>query len=183
MAERLCVFGYGSLIWDPGFDFASRQVARLADYHRSFCMWSTHYRGTPANPGLVLALDQSDGSHCDGVAFTVEPDAAAATIDYLRARELISSAYQEKRLQVRLADGTEVQALTYVINRNHAQYAQGLAPTEQAGIIARSSGLRGRNDEYLFNTVDHLTDLGISDPGMAALAAEVRRIVAPSAPF
>ena len=176
MAERLWVFGYGSLIWDPGFDFVSRQVARLGGYHRSFCMWSTHYRGTPENPGLVLALDRARGAHCDGVAFSVAPDAAVATIDYLRARELISSAYLEQRVSVRLADGQRVRAVTYVINHDHAQYAKGLAPGEQAAIIARSTGLRGRNADYLFNTVAHLTDLGISDPEMAELAAEVRRL-------
>lgn len=176
MGERLCVFGYGSLIWDPGFDFVSRQVARLSGYHRSFCMWSTHYRGTAENPGLVLALDQAAEAYCDGVAFLVEPSAVAATTDYLRQRELISSAYLEKRLPVRLADGADHQALTYVINHDHPQYAQGLTLAEQAAVIARSTGLRGRNDDYLFNTVAYLADLGISDPDMAALAAEVRRL-------
>ena len=178
MADSLWVFGYGSLIWHPGFAFTTRQVARLSGYHRSFCMWSTHYRGTHADPGLVLALDRAEGAHCDGVAFIVPPDNTAATLAYLRERELISSAYCEMRLPVRLADGAEVMAVTYVINRDHPQYAKELSLAEQAAIIARSAGLRGRNDEYLFNTVAHLADLGISDPDMAGLAAEVRRIVA-----
>jgi len=176
MVESLFVFGYGSLMWDPGFAFASRQVARLSGYHRSFCMWSTQYRGTAANPGLVLALDQAGGAGCHGVAFAVAPEMAAATICYLQERELISSAYEEHRLPVCLSNGTMVEALTYVVNRNHPQYCQGLNLAEQAAIIARSSGLRGRNDAYLFNTVAHLAELGISDPDLAALAARVQAI-------
>ena len=176
MAEPLHIFGYGSLIWHPGFAYETRQVARLSGYHRSFCMWSTHYRGTMTDPGLVLALDRADGARCDGVAFCVADGDAADTLDYLRTRELISSAYAEMVLPVQLADGLTVQAVTYVVNRDHSQYCCGLSLGEQARIIAHSSGLRGRNDEYLFNTVAHLAELGISDPDMADLAGKVRQI-------
>ena len=53
----LWVFGYGSLIWEPGFDFDDRRLATLHGYRRAFCMTSIVYRGTPEAPGLVLALD------------------------------------------------------------------------------------------------------------------------------
>jgi len=69
--DRLWVFGYGSLIWDPGFDHEERVIARLSGWRRSFCMWSIHHRGTPEAPGLVLALDADGQGHCTGVAYRV----------------------------------------------------------------------------------------------------------------
>jgi cation transport protein ChaC len=95
--DDLWVFGYGSLLWNPGFPVAETRVARLRGWHRSFCMSSIHHRGTPERPGLVLALDLAEGAHCDGLGFRVEARYAAQTIDYLRERELISSAYLETR--------------------------------------------------------------------------------------
>ncbi len=169
----LWVFGYGSLMWDPGFVPAERQVARLRGWHRSFCMRSIHYRGTPEVPGLVLALDQAAGADCAGVAFGVAETDAPATLAYLRARELISDAYLEHRLPVTLTDGRSVTAVTYVIDRAHDQYCAGLTLDEQAVIIARARGQTGSNADYLWNTVAHLTALGIADPDLDALAARV----------
>jgi glutathione-specific gamma-glutamylcyclotransferase len=176
MQETLWVFGYGSLMWNPGFAHSERHVAVLQDYHRSFCMWSVHYRGTAENPGLVLALDQAAGGQCHGVAFAVEPGQRAQTLDYLRQRELISQAYREQLLPVVLRDGRQVNAVCYVVNRDHAQYCHGQSPDEQAAIIARSVGSAGRNDDYLFNTVAHLAELGIIDPDLSALAEQVRSL-------
>jgi glutathione-specific gamma-glutamylcyclotransferase len=174
MDATLWVFGYGSLMWNPGFAHSERQVAVLEDYHRSFCMWSIHYRGTVENPGLVLALDQAAGARCYGVAFAVDQEQAAQTLDYLRQRELISLAYSERHLPVTLADGRRVTAVSYVVNRDHVQYCHGQSAEEQAAIIARSTGTAGRNDDYLFNTVAHLTELGIIDPDLVTLANLVR---------
>lgn len=170
------VFGYGSLIWHPGFPVAEQQVARLAGWHRSFCMRSIHHRGTVEAPGLVLALDAARDAVCDGVAFRVEPGAEAETLEALRERELISSAYLEKELPVRLADGAMVTALAYVIDPDHAQYCGGLALEEQARIIASAAGGRGPNRDYLFSTASHLADLGIADPDLAWLAERVRAL-------
>lgn len=172
--DRLWVFGYGSLVWNPGFPVAERRIARLTGWHRSFCMRSIHHRGTVESPGLVLALDRADGAHCDGVAFAVEAGAEAATIAYLRERELISSAYLETRLPVHFRDGAQAETLVYVIDPDHQQYCGGLALEEQAQIIARSVGGRGPNAEYLFNTADHLADLGIEDADLRWLSVRVR---------
>ena len=87
-------------------------------YSRSFCMWSIHHRGTVADPGLVLALDEAVDGFCDGVAFFVPPETAHATIDYLRERELISSAYLEKLLPIALRDGRAVDCVAYVIDED-----------------------------------------------------------------
>jgi glutathione-specific gamma-glutamylcyclotransferase len=172
------VFGYGSLIWDPGFPVAERHIATVQDWHRSFCMRSIHHRGTQDAMGLVLALDHVPGSHCAGVAFRVAPGAEGVTLAQLRDRELISSAYVESRVAVSLANGTVLDALTYVINQNHDQYCGGLPLEEQAQIIARAVGGRGRNRDYLFATAQHLTELGIGDPDLDWLVARVAQLPA-----
>jgi cation transport protein ChaC len=178
MTEPLWVFGYGSLIWHPGFALAERAVARLDGWHRSFCMRSIHHRGTVDAPGLVLALDRAEGAHCDGVAFRVEPGEEDATIAALRERELISSAYVEDWLTLRLADGRAMRALAYVIDPGHVQYCGGLPLEEQAQIIARATGGRGQNRDYLWSTAAHLAELGIADADLDWLADRVRAIVA-----
>jgi cation transport protein ChaC len=174
----LWVFGYGSLIWHPGFPVASRQVARLDGWHRSFCMRSIHHRGSVEDPGLVLALDRRETAVCHGVAFAVAPGREDETIEILRARELISSAYLEAMVPVTLRDGTAVDALCYVIDPDHEQYCGGLDLEEQAAIIARARGGRGTNRDYLLSTAQHLADLGIEDPDLNWLAARVSRICA-----
>lgn len=173
MRAPMWVFGYGSLIWNPGFPVADRRIARASGWHRSFCMRSIHHRGTVDNPGLVLALDRAAGAHCDGVAFAVASGAEAETLAALRERELISSAYLETTLPLETAEG-EVEALAYVIDPDHAQYCGGLALEEQAQIIARAVGGRGPNRDYLWSTVTHLHDLGLADPDLDWLAARVR---------
>ncbi|MEL6517104.1 MAG: gamma-glutamylcyclotransferase [Pseudomonadota bacterium] len=172
----LWIFGYGSLMWDPGFPLDERQIARLRDFGRSFCMRSIHHRGTEADPGLVLALDPHPGAACEGLALRVQTGAEEATLAYLRERELISSAYVEQEVTVRLEDGRQVQAVTYVVDTDHVQYCGGLDLETQAGIIAHAVGGRGPNTEYLFNTVAHLEDLGIADEELSWLARRVRAI-------
>lgn len=174
MPDAMWVFGYGSLIWNPEFPVAERQIARLADWHRSFCMRSIHHRGSVEAPGLVLALDHAPGAFCDGVAFRVQPGAEAETLAQLRERELISSAYLEREVGLRLADGRDLAALAYVIDPDHDQYCGGLPLPEQARIIADAVGGRGPNRDYLFATADHLAELGIADADLTWLAAQVR---------
>ena len=172
----LWVFGYGSLIWNPGFEVAERVIARLKGYHRSFCMSSIHHRGTPERPGLVLALDPVEGASCAGIAFRAAPGTEAATLDYLRERELISSAYLERQVRLALTDGREIEALAYVVDPDHEQYRGELSLEEQAQIIARATGGRGPNVEYLLNTSDHLAELGLADPDLTWLCERVREV-------
>ncbi len=175
-ASDLWVFGYGSLLWNPGFPVAETRVARLHDWHRSFCMSSIHHRGTPEHPGLVLALDQAKGAFCDGLGFRVEERYAAQTIDYLRERELISSAYLETRLSIVFRDCGSAQedVLTYVIDPDHEQYRGDLDLEAQAQIISSAVGGRGSNDEYLYNTAAHLAELGLADADLDWLSSRVR---------
>lgn len=176
MTEPLWVFGYGSLIWHPGFPVAEQQIARLEGWHRSFCMHSIHHRGTVEAPGLVLALDARAGAHCDGVAFRVENGAEAETLAALRERELISSAYFETRQEVYFRDGRVVDAVTFVIDPEHGQYAGGMSLEAQAEVIAHAVGGKGPNAEYLVNTARHLEELGIADADLAWLARRVGEI-------
>ncbi len=182
MANELWVFGYGSLIWQPGFDFDDRRLAVLAGYRRAFCMTSIVYRGTPEAPGLVLALDADPAGRCAGVAYHVPATTAAATHAYLRERELVSYAYDEALVPLALDDGRTVEAVAYVSNPAHPQYAGGLTLDEQAEVIARARGPRGPNADYLLNTVESLEALGLDDPDLARLAALVRARLAGTAP-
>ncbi len=176
----LWIFGYGSLIWEPGFGFAEKRLAVLHGYRRAFCMTSIHYRGTPEVPGLVLALDRAEAGSCAGVAYRVTDAEATGVLDYLRARELVSYAYDEARLPVMLDDGSEVTAVTYVTNRDHAQYRGGLTLEAQAEIIARAIGPRGPNADYLMNTAAGLAALGLADPDLEQLTALVRGALKPA---
>jgi len=171
------VFGYGSLLWNPGFEVAEMRVATLEGYARSFCMSSIHHRGTVERPGLVLALDEGPGA-CRGMAMRVAPGQEEPTLSYLRERELISSAYLEKTLHVSFQVGGTAQALVYVIDPHHVQYCGGLPLEEQAQIIAHAVGDRGANTEYLYNTADHLHEIGLHDPDLDWLAERVRALTA-----
>jgi cation transport protein ChaC len=173
VAGTAWIFGYGSLIWNPGFEYAERGRAELAGFRRGFCMASIHYRGTPEAPGLVLALDADPAGRCSGVAYRLTGPGGAAALAKVRARELVSQAYDERMLPLRLEDGRRVEAHVYVVNRDHVQYRGGLTPEEQAEVIARAVGPMGTNAEYLLSTVASLAALGLEDPELVALAALV----------
>lgn len=172
------VFGYGSLLWNPGFPVARSEHAMLHGYARSFCMSSIHHRGTEERPGLVLALDEQAGANCKGLALAVEAGHEDRTLHELRERELISSAYVEKMLDVHLDNGDLVNAVTYVIDADHVQYCGGMPLEEQAQIIAHAIGGRGPNTEYLYNTAEHLSEIGLHDPDLEWLSQRVRSITA-----
>ena len=170
------VFGYGSLLWNPGFEVAESAIASLPGYARSFCMRSIHHRGTVNDPGLVLALDEQPQTAWSGMALRVMDGVEDATLAYLRERELISSAYLEKMLDVTLSDGRVVTAVVYVIDESHEQYCGGLPLEEQAQIIAKAVGGRGPNTEYLYNTADHLRTVGLEDAELNWLHARVKTL-------
>lgn len=153
------VFGYGSLMWDPGFDHIAAKPALLHGYHRSFCMYSKRHRGTPARPGLVLALDW--GGCCRGMAFRVGRRRADSVLDYLWDREMIRYAYLPRAVHV-MVDGARVPGITFVADRRDKSYAGRLAPAEAAAIIRAAHGGRGSNRDYLISTIEHLRAFGIT---------------------
>jgi len=172
------VFGYGSLMWRPDFRFAERRMADLHGYRRSFCIRSVRYRGTEAAPGLVLGLDADEAAFCRGVAFRVDAADADEAMAYLRSRELVTGVYHEATRPVRLLQGepAEADAVCFVVNRAHRQYAGDLTLEWQAAVIARAVGPAGPNCVYLHNTVAHLIEMGVRDDELEALDRMVRAL-------
>jgi cation transport protein ChaC len=168
-AEDLWVFGYGSLMWRPGFPFLERRHAGLHGYHRALCVLSHVHRGTPERPGLVMGLDR--GGRCQGVAFRVAAAEAAATVQYLREREQVTSVYLERRLPVRLEGRESVRALAYVVDRRHAQYASGLSFEDVVDHVRQGQGVSGANVDYVRSTHEHLEAMGVTDPLLARIMA------------
>jgi len=172
-AGDLWVFGYGSLMWRPGFEYLERRVAFVHGWRRSLCIYSHVYRGTPERPGLVLGLDR--GGACRGVAFRVAASQRAQTKEYLRQRELVTAVYIERLLRARLDDGSAVEALAYVADRRHPQYAGALERAQLLDLVAQGSGQSGPNAEYVLNTEAHLREIGIVDHTLEWLAAQLER--------
>ncbi len=170
------VFGYGSLMWNPGFDHVERQPALVRGWHRRFCIYSFHYRGTPERPGLVLGLDR--GGSCRGMAFRVPADRAEASLSYLWEREMISAVYRPMMVKARLPTAV-VQACTFVSCPGHDQYCGRVDPGEMARLIAQGHGRMGPNIDYVENTLRHLQELGIADPAMEEVARRVRSLLPP----
>ncbi len=170
MTERdddIWIFAYGSLMWRPGFDHEAMAPALLRGYHRSFCVYSVHYRGTPERRGLVLGLDR--GGACRGMAIRVRAGDEPAVLAYLDEREQVTMVYRRRQLPIRLDDGRRVPAWTYVADPRHEQYAAGLDPAHMAAIIRDASGRSGPNREYLASTLEHLAESGVRDHGLERL--------------
>jgi cation transport protein ChaC len=155
------VFGYGSLMWNPGFPFAEKQAATAHGVHRRLCVYSTRYRGTPEKPGLVMGLLK--GGCCHGVAFRVLAADVPATRAYLTEREQLTKVYHEVFRPVRLRDGRCVTALCYVVDPSHRQFAGRLSAEEQLRFVADSCGHIGPNRDYVCNTARSLGEIGVRD--------------------
>ncbi|TDR93611.1 gamma-glutamylcyclotransferase [Enterovirga rhinocerotis] len=167
----LWVFGYGSLMWRPGFDHVEQHRASLHGYHRSLCIFSHVHRGTPEAPGLVLGLDR--GGRCRGLAFRVEAGHREATLAYLREREQATAVYLERLVRIRLDDGRDVRAVTYVADRRHAQYAGRLPFEDLIRLVHQGVGMSGANPDYVRSTHARLIELGVSDPILAGIAEKL----------
>lgn len=169
--DEFWVFGYGSLMWNPGFPFEERVEARAHGYRRSLCVRSWVHRGTMERPGLVLGLDR--GGSCRGVAFRVALEERDSTLDYLRQRELVTHVYRERSMPITLEDGRNVRALTYVVDRAHRQYAGAITVAEAARVVGEAQGQSGPNHVYVANTIAHLQEMGIRDHWLERVAAEI----------
>jgi cation transport protein ChaC len=170
------VFGYGSLMWRPEFAYVERQAATLHGRRRAFCIYSVHHRGTHARPGLVLGL--AAGGAVRGAAYRVADADWDAVYAYLREREQPTETYVEAHAAIRLGDGRRVQALVFLSDRGHPQWAGPLDLEAQARLIAGARGLSGPNVEYLRDLVGHLREEGARDRGMERLLARVEALEA-----
>lgn len=169
--QEFWVFGYGSLMWRPGFTHVETRPALLRGMSRRLCVYSYFHRGCENRPGLVLGLDR--GGACRGVAFRVADHHWPDVLAYLREREQVTHIYHEVTRKIQLVDepGREITALTYVVDRKHPQYAGNLPIEEQQKIVRHSVGQSGPNPEYVLSTVAHLRSMGIRDHGLEAVAA------------
>lgn len=165
------VFGYGSLIWNPGFEVIEKQKATLFGLHRSFCVYSWVHRGTQENPGLVLGLDK--GGSCKGMAMRAAGSCRDEVIEYLRARELVTNVYLECWRKVHLQNGKAVSALVYRVDQTHQQYASGLCLDTQTNIVRVSKGKSGHNTDYVNSTVLALKEQGITDHGLEYISQKL----------
>jgi cation transport protein ChaC len=166
----LWVFGYGSLMWRPGFEFIEQVPARLIGEHRALCVYSFDHRGTPEKPGLVLGLDR--GGACRGMAFRIAAARRSATVEYLRAREQTTNVYREVMRSVWLGNEARnrVAALTYVADRGHVQYAGRLSLAEQLRHVQQGHGRSGNNRDYVLSTVKSIEAQGFRDEQLHQLA-------------
>jgi glutathione-specific gamma-glutamylcyclotransferase len=166
----LWVFGYGSLMWRPGFSFIEQVPARLIGEHRALCVYSFDHRGTPEKPGLVLGLDR--GGACRGIAFRVAAQLRHHTIEYLRSREQTTHVYREVMRSVWLDNEARqrISAMTYVVDRGHVQYAGRLPLNEQLRIVQQGHGRSGNNRDYVLSTVRAIEAQGFRDGQLHRLA-------------
>lgn len=160
LGDPVWVFAYGSLMWNPEMAFAETRPAVLHGWHRRFCLYSRDYRGTPERPGLVLGLDR--GGSCRGLARRLPPEALAAAIDRLWAREMAGQVYDMTPVAVATPQG-KVAAHAFTVRRDNLDYAGRLSFERVAEIVSLAAGGRGTGRDYLANTVRHLDELGIRD--------------------
>jgi len=169
--DSFWVFGYGSLMWNPGFPYQEVQRAEADGWHRSLCIYSHHYRGTKERPGLVMGLNP--GGSCCGMAFLVHGNNTDAAYRYLVGREQRCKSYDEKRIPLTLADGSKVRALVFASNPGHEMFAGDLAVPEIAQIVSCACGIAGTNRAYLTNTMDSLRELRICEPKLEEVLREL----------
>jgi cation transport protein ChaC len=166
------IFSYGSLMWNPSFSYIDKQPATLTGYHRSFCIYSHHYRGTPEQPGLVLGLDE--GGVCHGIAFQVDKLDWLDVISYLDERELIGYAYDAVEIDIQFeCSGTVAQAYTYIANTSHPKYAGDVGFERSVEIIMNAVGISGSNRDYLVNSYQQLKNHGYTEPNLFHLKERI----------
>jgi len=165
--EDLWVFGYGSLMWRPGFEHVETSPALLRGVHRALCIRSIRHRGTRDAPGLVLGLDQ--GGSCRGIAFRVAREKAQETHAYLTEREQMNLVYKEQLRPLVLADGRRVRALAYVADRSHPQYVRLGREAILAHVLA-GQGESGACRDYVLSTLAAMAALGINDHALGWLS-------------
>jgi len=157
----LWIFGYGSLIWSPGFAFKEKALARVHGYHRALCILSTRYRGTERRPGLVMGLCR--GGSCWGMAFRVDARAVHRTLARLWGREMTRRTYRPRLVRARIGR-REVRALAFVADPDHPSFVRELDLHGRARLVAQGIGQRGHCVDYIRKTLDHMHLVGVRDP-------------------
>lgn len=170
--EAVWMFGFGSLMWNPCFDFDARESAFLSGYERKFHIWTMRARGTPERPGLGLCLEDCAGG-CRGIAYRLSEDKLDEAFERLWEREMGSGIYKPTWVAVDTDNFGRVPALTFVVNRDHPHYAGPLPNEAMCEIMAGACGTYGRCRDYLAGTIEEMQKLGVSDPELENLLAAV----------
>ena len=174
----LWVFGYGSLMWSPGFRYLEKATALVRGYHRALCILSSRYRGTPDRPGLVMGLCR--GGSCWGMVFRVPAASARRVLAALWKREMLNKVYKPTMIPTRIGTGRRVRALAFVADTSHRQFVRELDLHGRAQLVAQGIGQRGPCVDYIRNTLEHMMELGVTDPHLARvldLALDLRSAV------
>ena len=154
------LFAYGSLIWNPGFEFAEMRPGLVRGFHRRFCLWQWRFRGTREVPNLMLALDA--GGSCNGMVYRIAAPDAKDKLAGVWRREMLGDGYRPRWLSVWTGDGP-VEAVTFVAHRTGERYAGRLSEDTVADRIASACGHRGPSAEYLRQTVLSLEKTDMRD--------------------
>ena len=163
----LWVFGYGSLMWSPGFRPAEQRIGLVRGYHRAMCILSSRYRGTPEKPGLVMGLCR--GGSCWGIAFRVPAARVRRVLGALWKREMLNNVYVPTMLQVTAGPKRRIRALAFVADATHRQFVHELDLHGRARLVAQGIGERGHCMDYIRNTLEHMLALGVNDPHLARI--------------
>ena len=167
----LWIFGYGSLMWSPGFRYAEKKTALARGYHRALCILSSRYRGTPEKPGLVMGLCR--GGSCWGMVFRVPAARVPRVLATLWKREMLNKVYKPTLIRVTAAPRRRrgpvqrVRALAFVADTAHRQFVKELDLHGRARLVAQGIGQRGRCVDYIRNTLEHMLALGVNDQHLA----------------
>jgi cation transport protein ChaC len=170
----LWIFGYGSLMWSPGFRFAEKETALARGYHRALCILSSRYRGTPEKPGLVMGLCR--GGSCWGMAFRVPAARVPRVLNTLWKREMLNKVYKPTLIRVTASPGRRIRALAFVADTAHRQFVKELDLDGRARLVAQGIGQRGRCVDYIRNTLEHMLALGVNDPHLARVLDLARNL-------
>lgn len=165
--EDVWVFGYGSLIWRPEFDFVERRIALLRGHHRALCLWSRVNRGTPEQPGLVFGLDR--GGSCKGVVYRLAGAQVPDFFPRLWDREMSTGAYLPRWIRCETDKGP-VQALVFIMDRSGPAYVRGLPRDTLVEIVRRAHGRYGPCTDYVLDTDRALCEAGIQDRQLRTIA-------------
>lgn len=166
------VFGFGSLMWNPGFEWISRVPGVVRGFHRCFRIYSTRARGTPDKPGLGLCIERQPNAECVGLMFELAEATLRQDLAKLWDREQGSGVYDPVWLPVETDAGT-FQALTFVVRTDHPHYCGDLPAQRMARIMARAEGVYGRNRDYVANLIDEMAKLGLRDEELERLLAMI----------
>jgi glutathione-specific gamma-glutamylcyclotransferase len=157
-------------MWNPAIEFAERRPGTVHGWHRSFCLWLHMGRGSPDNPGLMLALEH--GGRCVGLLFRISAAEARAELLLAWRREMLTDAYCSRWVTA-MTDAGPVRAVTFVANRAHPRYAGRLDEATVAARLATASGSLGSCATYLAETLDALRAVGLRDRSLERLRRSI----------